>query len=140
MRKFNKLISSVRARVEQAYGLLKGRFPALKLLGTPADMQDAYRTVEALAVIHNFCIDNQDHATTIPGFDGFDHDVYEAMRAAREGNGGRQAGDGDDDEEVPGYETNAWLREAGLEMREQIFAELFPEGENEDDNASGDDN
>lgn len=134
MRKFNKLISSVRARVEQAYGLLKGRFPSLKLLGTPADMQDAYRTVEALAVIHNFCIDNQDHATSIPGFDGFDQDVYEAVIAAREGNGGQAADDGD--VEIPGHETNVWLREEGFAMREEIFEELFPEDEemNEGDN------
>lgn len=126
MKKFNKLISGTRVRVEQAFGILKGRFPALKQMGTPADMRDAYRTVQALAVIHNFCINEGDRPDCIPEFDPDDAEIRTVMEELR----GEVRGtvDGDDaDVDVPAYETNAWLRVAGQEMRERIFNELFPE-------------
>ncbi|KAA1479950.1 hypothetical protein DENSPDRAFT_742384, partial [Dentipellis sp. KUC8613] len=69
MRAFNRLVSSMRARVEQAFGMLKGRFPGLKTMGTPHDIKDAYRAVEALMAVHNFCIDHDDHPDQLPFFD-----------------------------------------------------------------------
>lgn len=126
MKQFNMLISGMRARVEQAFGILKGRFPALKLMSTPADMQDAYRTVQALAVIHNFCINEGDQPDRIPGFDPDDTEVRTAMEEMRGEVWGTADGE-DADVDVPAYETNAWLRAAGQEMRERIFNELFPE-------------
>ncbi|KAH9922087.1 uncharacterized protein B0H18DRAFT_833061, partial [Fomitopsis serialis] len=124
MRMFNKLVSSIRVRVEQAFGILKGRFPGLKILGTPSEIANAYRTVEALMSIHNFCIDNDDHPEAIPWFDWRDPEVDAAIELARAGilDDEEMGNVGGPAEEQPGDD----LRELGHQMREELFNVLFP--------------
>ena len=127
MRRFNYILSSVRVRVEQAFGMLKGRFPSLKFFGTPADMSDAYRTFEALAVIHNFCIDNEDHPENIPFYNSQDAMVQEAIRDIRAAVERGEYGGENEEEELPDApETPAALKQLGFEFRWAVFNEIVP--------------
>lgn len=124
MNEFNAKVSSIRSRVEQAFGLLKGQFPSLKLFGTTHDIKDTYRAVEALMVVHNLCIDLGDEPEDIPHFDPSDLDMQREVVAGRFGEA--------DAEDVPladlepVFGTDEELREAGYQMREEIFNSLFP--------------
>ncbi|TFY54866.1 hypothetical protein EVJ58_g8606 [Rhodofomes roseus] len=102
MRMFNRLVSSIR------------------LFGTPVDVEDMYRAVEALMSVHNFCIDEGDHPEDIPWYDWSDPDVQEAVAMARQ-----DMGD-DEDIDAEGQEEVAAYRQLGQEMREQFFEALFP--------------
>lgn len=58
--------------MEHAFGLLKGRFLSLKEMGTHHDIQETYKVIEALMVIHNMCIDHGDRPEQIHDFDPHD--------------------------------------------------------------------
>ena len=91
-------------------------------------MQIIYKTVEALMVVHNLCIDLDDHPEDILDYDPSDN----------------TAGITDEDSEaelepipqygtafmqciqVPGRETNTWLREQGLAKRNHLLNCLCP--------------
>ncbi|KAI0026836.1 hypothetical protein K488DRAFT_64257, partial [Vararia minispora EC-137] len=129
MTRFNVIVSGVRSCVEQAFGILKGRFPSLKCLGTPVDINDTYRAFEALVAIHNYCINVEDHYKKIPEFDRRDPVVEEAIREIREAvESGEYGQDWDNIEKiVPGFiETPDTLREAGYQMRQTILDALVP--------------
>ncbi|EKM50525.1 uncharacterized protein PHACADRAFT_56726, partial [Phanerochaete carnosa HHB-10118-sp] len=64
-RRFNKLLSGKCILVEHTFGMLKGRFPALKVLSTPNNIDDVYRIVKSLMALHNICIDLGDHPEDI---------------------------------------------------------------------------
>lgn len=63
-RDFNKRFSSARVNVEHAIGLMKIRFPIVKSLtfncGTKKANKRAVRTMETVAILHNYLIDQQD--------------------------------------------------------------------------------
>ena len=52
-------MSSTRAAIERAFGLLKGRFRRLKLLDTKS-IKTAVDTVIVCCIFHNICIINDD--------------------------------------------------------------------------------
>ena len=62
---FNVLLSSARVNVEHAIGLLKIRFPLLQSIhmvtGSEENNEPVVLTIEALCVLHNFCLDQQDN-------------------------------------------------------------------------------
>ena len=60
MRAFNKRLSGIRIEVEHAFGMLKGRFRSLKEMGPHADIQEMYKAIEVLLILHNMCIDYGD--------------------------------------------------------------------------------
>jgi hypothetical protein len=72
MREFNVLLSSVRIASEHAYGLLKGCFLSLKGMGEHKDVQTKYKAIEAMLVLHNICIDWNDHPDSIWQYDPTD--------------------------------------------------------------------
>ena len=123
MRAFNKCLSSVRITVEHAFGLLKGRFPSLKEMGRHEDIQEAYKAIEALMIIHNICIDWKDQPDRIWDFDPTD-DWSDDEDEEQDENIDGEVIEGE--AQVPGHETNAWLLEMGREKRNIIFNELFP--------------
>lgn len=126
-RKFNKRLSSIRIYVEHAFGMLKGRFPALKDLPPEQDIQDTYRLMEALLALHNICIDFEDLPERIPFYDPADHDNGtaeddEGLDISLSSYGGVSEGD----VLCPAWETDEWLKEAGHRRRLQILDDLFP--------------
>ena len=73
-RAFNKRLSGIRIYVEHAFGMLKGRFPSLKELPAFDNMDEAYKVIQAMMVIHNLCIDWGDAPETIPDYVPGDND------------------------------------------------------------------
>lgn len=115
LRAFNRNLSNKRIYVEHAFGMLKGRFPALKAFPTPDDAQNIYRVIEALMVLHNICIDLHDEPGQIDGYDA--GDIGEGMW---------EEVDEELEADVPDGETNAILREAGLMFRQDMLNRLYP--------------
>ena len=117
MREFKKIISSICVRVEQAFGMLKGRFPSLKLFSTPADIRHAYRVFEALADVHNFCINNSDHSENIPRYSPWDEAVEAAIEEVRRTvEVGEYAMDDDSEVAPDEFETPDRLKQLGKEF------------------------
>jgi hypothetical protein len=122
MRAFNKHLSGIRIGVEHAFGMLKGRFGSLKEMGAHADIQEMYKAIEALLILHNMCIEYGDKPEDIWGYDpkgDFDDEEGEYL----------ENGDGmilDDGEGIPARETDAWLKRQGQAKRMIIFNDLFP--------------
>jgi hypothetical protein len=126
MRKFNWRLSSVRISVEHAFGILKGRFLSLKVVGPHDNVQEIYRVIEALMVLHNVCIEHNDKPEDICDFalcldpepeDGVDAD---------EDLGNFGCDDITEDAQIPGYETDSWLKIQGYRKRKALLDELFP--------------
>jgi hypothetical protein len=122
MRAFNKRLSGVRIGVEHAFGMLKGRFQSLKEMGPHADIQEMYKAIEVLLILHNMCIEYGDKPEDIWGYDpkdDFDDEEVEDI----------ENGDGmifDGGEGIPAIETDAWLKRQGRAKRMIIFNDLFP--------------
>jgi hypothetical protein len=119
-REFNRKISRARIVVEWAFGRLKWRFPALTKLGAVHDINDTYRTIEALMIVHNMC---------------FDHgDAPEYSRARPDGGDAGIADDVDDldydddteDDRREGEGENGGLLRAGRAFRERCMDIICP--------------
>jgi hypothetical protein len=124
MRGFNKRLSSIHIASEHAFGMLKGRFPSLKEMGEHKDIQDMYKAIEAMMVLHNICIDWGDQPEQIWGYDPIDHWGDEDERDPVDDDVGCEDIDGDP--QVPAHETEQWLREIGRQKRQIVLDELFP--------------
>lgn len=121
-RTFNRLISNKRIYVEHAFGILKGRFPSLKLFGTPCDIRDVYRAVESLMVVHNLCIDLGDSPHDFYNVEDYTGEVIDED-VHLPGYGGVM---GDLPVEIPPEETDEALRVAGQQMRLHLLDLLVP--------------
>lgn len=125
MRQFNKRLSSIRIASEHAFGRLKGRFPSLKEMGSHKNIEDMYKAIEAMMILHNICIDWGDHPEDIWDFDASDNwaddEEIEEVDADVPG-----CQDIEGDVEVPVHETDGWLLLAGREKRLELLNELFP--------------
>src|SRR5712691_5999379 len=75
---FNQTHARARIVIEHVFGLLKGRFPALKLL-PGRDIPCMYRVIQALRVLHNILLMIGDNAEEIPDFNGGDADAEGAQ-------------------------------------------------------------
>ena len=120
MRAFNKRLSGVHIEVEHAFGLLKGRFRSLKEMGPHADIQEMYKAIEALLILHNMCIDYGDKPD-----DDWEIDLDEERSVEHEED--PDAMIIENGENIPARETNAWLKRQGRAKRMIIFNDLFPE-------------
>ena len=129
-RAFNKRLSHVRIWVEHAFGMLKGRFPGLKELGGTQDMNGLYNAVEALMVVHNLCIGLNDHPEDI-----WDYDPTDNTMELGERDGEQEDGDSGIQKygqpilqrvQLPGRETDAWLKAHGITKRLELLNRLCP--------------
>ena len=90
-------------------------------MGPHADIQEMYRAIKALLILHNMCIDYGDKPD-----DDWEIDVMDEERLDER--------DEDPDaiivengENIPIQETDAWLKRQGRAKRMIIFNDLFPE-------------
>ncbi|KAG9088234.1 hypothetical protein FRC06_002159 [Ceratobasidium sp. 370] len=126
-RRFNKRLSRVRVHVECAIGKLKARFPCLNMMGTPENIKDLYRTIQALMVIHNLCVDFHDTVDGLPDeytrnrLNGQDTD--DSDEDIRERRGHVDVGDLNDDDLADAHEN---VLAAGREFRLQCVDLLYP--------------
>ena len=124
MRDFNKRLSSMRIISEYAYGQLKGRFPGLKAAGQHRDIEDLYKAIEALLILHNICMDWNDRPEDILNFDP------KELPVDFEDEDDEQDPDEDllahGDANIPVHETDQWLREQGYAKRKYLLDYLFP--------------
>ena len=68
-RHWNRELSALRVAVEHAFGMLKGRFPALRSL-PGHNLRVMWSTVEALMIVHNILTECGDNPYDIQGFNG----------------------------------------------------------------------
>ena len=120
-RAFNRRLSSIRIYIEHTFGLLKSRFQSLRKFGRHEDIQQTYRVIQALMVVHNLCIDLGDHPMEMGdvGDNAEEEDRWEDQL----GYGGS---DLDEAVQLPEGETEDALREEGWNKREEILNKLFP--------------
>ncbi|CAE6534513.1 unnamed protein product [Rhizoctonia solani] len=116
-RHFNKRLSRGRNLVEMTFGRLKARFSSLYCMGVVYNMDDLYRCVEALMVLHNICIDYGDSAERLePGLLGpVDFAEFPGHRSEEEDEegGGREEN-----------ETDVQLLNAGRQLRDTYLDRL----------------
>lgn len=121
MRAFNRRLSSVRIIVEHTFGLFKGRFPCLRGMGPHKSVQDIYKVIEALIVLHNIAIqvgDKPDEQWCI------DEDPND-QEDENDGNNDVLVYDVQGGAHVPARETDDWLKEQGRMKRLAILDQLF---------------
>ncbi|TFK58517.1 hypothetical protein BDN72DRAFT_781995, partial [Pluteus cervinus] len=125
-RSFNRALSSVRAYVEHAFGLLKGRFHSLKCLGNHTDIQDAHKAIQAMMIIHNLCIDWGDHPIDTSDVDMEDDTDNDEDENSNADGFGDVVINPEMEGVIPAFETDAWHRTKGQEKRMHMLNQLFP--------------
>ncbi|KAG2046766.1 hypothetical protein BDR06DRAFT_898589, partial [Suillus hirtellus] len=121
-------LSSIQITVKHAFNALKGCFPSLKDLPPEQNIQDSYHLMQALFALQNLCIDLGYHLEQIPSFDPSDPDRNDSDEGAPHDVNDLDF-DGaipDGQVELPAYETNEWLWEAGYHCHLLIMNDLFP--------------
>ncbi|KAE9387071.1 hypothetical protein BT96DRAFT_838206, partial [Gymnopus androsaceus JB14] len=108
MWKFSIHLSSEHIRVEHAFGKLKGCFPSLKEMGSHKKVQEMYKVIEVLLILHNMCINYGDVPEYIFDFDPTNDTIPVEVAA-----GDIQFGLVDINQEtnIPLYETDQWIKE-----------------------------
>lgn len=121
-RRFNHLISHARVLIECAFGHLKNRFPSLMRMGAVSDMDDLYRSVEAMLILHNMCYDLHDTVSGQP--DSFTRARLEEEDGELYDYVGQEHEDNDWGE---GIDVNEPLLEAGRAFREECMNLICPD-------------
>lgn len=112
---WNRKLSSLRIFIEHAFGRLKGRFPHLRFL-SGYDLNEIYRSIEALMVIHNILEGWGDDPMLIAGFNGKEVNNVELVQGEAPERMDQNLGDDD-------------LYRTGLLRRKQLVALSLQEQE-----------
>jgi hypothetical protein len=123
MRKFNQRVSHIQIASEHTFGLLKARFPSLKEMGIHRRIQDMYKAIEPLMIIHNICIDWGDRPEDTWNIDSADSWSDSEEDDDDETVGGYIVGG---EADVPPHKTENWLLEQGRQKCLILMNELFP--------------
>jgi hypothetical protein len=127
MRKFNQRLSSVRISAEHAFGVLKGRFLSLRVMGPHDNVQEIYRVIEALMILHNICIEHNDQPEDIYDYVlCLDAEQDDTIDPDEEDSGNFGCEDITGEARIPGHETDSWLKIQGYRKRMILLNELFP--------------
>lgn len=127
MRKFNRHLSSVQISIEHAFGILKGRFLSLRVMGPHDDVQEIYRVTEALIILHNICLEHNDQPEDIYDYVlSLESESEDAVDADEEDSGNFGCEDITGKAQVPGHETDNWLKVQGYRKQMALLNELFP--------------
>ncbi|EEB98236.1 hypothetical protein MPER_02295, partial [Moniliophthora perniciosa FA553] len=123
MKDFNYTLSKQQITVKHAFGALKGCFPSLRFLGSHRDVNDNWRVIEALMILHNICLYYNDHPELIDDFvivmDTRTQDDHEDIPPASPTPDMESLG-------LPLNETDAWLQEKGHKLHKEILDSVFP--------------
>lgn len=98
--------------------MLKGRFLSLKEMGAHKDIQEIYKAIEAMMILHNICIFWRDNPERIWEYNP--NDPWPEVKAEIDNDMEEEDGD------VPRHETEQWLRETGHLKRRILLDALFP--------------
>src|SRR5882724_5619380 len=114
-----------------AYGLSRpkacSKVPGLKELGGTHDMSALYNAVEALMVVHNLCISLDDHPEDIWDYDPSDDTMVEEEEEEDGDSGIQNYGNVILQRvQLPGRETEAWLKAHGIAKRLELLTKLCP--------------
>ena len=120
--KFNRSHAAARIIIEHTFGLLKGRFPTLKLL-SGRDVPRMYRVIQALLVLHNIFLMIGDNAREIPDFDGEDADA-DAAHAELDADAGQDPIQFFGQQVLQARETADSLRRDGRRLRRDIVGNI----------------
>ncbi|KAJ7742544.1 hypothetical protein B0H16DRAFT_1323264, partial [Mycena metata] len=93
--------------------------PCLRGMGQHQSVQEVYRVIEALLVLHNMSIDFKDKPEDTWVLTKDPEDVND------ENDGDREGMDVVGAAQVPAHETDDWLKEQGRRKRLRVFNELF---------------
>ncbi|EJF58573.1 hypothetical protein DICSQDRAFT_66690, partial [Dichomitus squalens LYAD-421 SS1] len=110
-RRFNRRLSSLRIFVEHAFGCLKGRFPILRSMSCH-DVDEVYKILESLMVIHNILERFQDDPADIEDFDDEEDEGVAEVRGEAPAHLGGENLDGDlsnDELYATGLLRRKWL-------------------------------
>ena len=127
MRKFNRRLSSVRISIEHAFDILKGRFLSLRVMSPHDDVQEIYCVTEALIILHNICLEHNDQPEDIYDYVlSLESESEDAVDADEEDSGNFGCEDITGEAQVPGHETDNWLKVQGYRKWMALLNELFP--------------
>lgn len=125
--RFNYRLSRTRMWVERTFNRLKTRFPSLRAMGEVSDINDLYRSIAALMVLHNICIDFGDSPFEDPNWEA-DDGAGQVDHGEQLFNDSRFAGhELDEDMEEGGREeneTDTRLLAAGRTLRDNYLRSL----------------
>ncbi len=107
-RRFNRRLSSLRIFVEHAFGRLKGRFPVLRCF-PGRNVDEMYKTVEALMIIHNILERFHDDPNDIEGFNDEEDDDVDDIRGEAEPQLDVDSEMSEDDLYAAGVARRKWL-------------------------------
>ncbi|KZT60620.1 hypothetical protein CALCODRAFT_429004 [Calocera cornea HHB12733] len=121
---FNRHLAGQRIIIEHAFGDLKGRFRSLCDLGTMDNMEELYKVIEAMLVLHNICIILGDRPEEIEDFEQVmdaGHDEESELQSAR----WEQGLDGESMTSSQLHETDLYLRTKGRHVQLRVLNKLF---------------
>lgn len=129
MRKFNRRLSSVQISIEHAFGILKGQFLSLRVMGPHDNVQEIYCVIEALIILHNICLEHNDQPEDIYDYVlslDSDSELEDDVDADEDDSGNFGCEDVTGEVQVPGHETDNWLKVQGYSKWMALLNELFP--------------
>ena len=94
------------------------------MMGGMSDINDVYRVIEALMVIHNMCIDYHDSPKKIPDFEedagrGIMEEENSFIIEQIQDNISLQI-------PIPAHETDDWLLQEGRKVRDRLLDRIVP--------------
>ncbi|KAM6491053.1 hypothetical protein JOM56_013292 [Amanita muscaria] len=96
-------------------------------MGPHNDVQEIYRVIEALMILHNFCIEHDDQPEDIYDYVlRLDGDADNAEDPDEEDSGNFGCEDIIGEAQIPGHETDSWLKIQGYRKWIVLLNELFP--------------
>ncbi|KAJ3981565.1 hypothetical protein F5890DRAFT_1534734 [Lentinula detonsa] len=128
MKDFNFKLSKQRITVEHAFGCLKLRFRSLQMMGAHENVQDAWRAIDSLMIVHNMCLYYDDQPAQLDdysedihddGIGDWDGDILPEMT---QNNVGGPA-------DIPHSERAASLRVEGYRLRNELMDIVCPAAE-----------
>ncbi|KAJ7194554.1 hypothetical protein GGX14DRAFT_377911, partial [Mycena pura] len=125
MKDFNYMLSKQHISVEHAFGCLKLCFRSLQMMGAHANVDDVWRAIDALLIMHNMCLWYGDHPQSFEEYSDKlgddrirevqdeDHDTILSLSSMGAAN-------------IPRHETATWLKQQGIQFQKELLDIVCP--------------